>query len=718
MADAGAPPTGKGDVVAVEVTAVAIELPSLATRIEWFDDWEQQTRSARKLAIRDREYYDCIQWTREEIDTLRERGQPVITKNRIAKKINFILGEEIKKRIDPAGRPRTPAHEDAARSATDALRYVKDAQKFDQARSAVLKDMLIEGYGGAIKQINEDGDPELTHVHWDRLGYDPKSRAPDFSDAKYVFIVNWFDLDDAIAEYPDAAEDIEEAVNGAPVVSYDDTTEDVPRLWLDGRRKRVKIVEMYSRVGGNWFRFDFTKGHDLRPPAPTGYLNEKRTKHVRPLLMASCYVDRNGMRYGVVRNLISSQDEVNKRTSKALHLLSVRQVIAERDAVLDPQKFQAELAKPDGYAETEPGALTDRRVQTKETGDLAQGQVILLQEAKQDIDTIGPSSSQLAQGPATATSGREFIARQQAGSQEIGPVFDSLREWDHAVFLLDWLCIRQTWTEEKWLRVTDDLELSGYRFTALNRRMTRAQRLQEILNKQPPPPMDKAMGIAAGVMAPMIMAQAQYQLQQLQQQAQQAAQQATQATQMGAAPPELAQQAQQQLAALGQPQTLVGIIMRNPLMSEEITANQVEQMLIDIVIDEAPETAVIQQEEFEKLAEITPTIVQGRPDMAPLMAKLLIRSSQLRDKREMLQELEKPPDPQQVQLQQQMQQLAQEQAKASVHVSQSHAILNQAKAAEATVTAKAKEAILPSEDLKNRGAAMHDAAIVGEKMSP
>jgi hypothetical protein len=688
---------GSTPVVVAEVTAVAVDMPSHSTRVEWFEAWEEKTREAQNAARRDRDYYDNKQWTPDEIRALEERNQPVLTKNRIARKVNFILGEEIRKRVDPVARPRTPQHEDASRAATDALRYVEEEQEFDVARSAVLKNMLIEGYGGAIKELEDCGDGEfkhrLTHVEWDRLFYDPSSRRPDFGDAKYKGIVLWMDLDDALLEYPDAAEALQVAVNRNSVGSAD-ITEDTPRRWVDTKRKRVKIVEMYFRIGRDWFRSDFTQGADLLGPEPTAYMDEKGQHSVCPLEMVSCYVDSDGMRYGVVRQLISPQDEVNKRASKALHLLSVRQVIAERDFIRDPHKFQTELAKPDGFAEVEPGALNEGRVQVSQTGDLAQGQVALLEQAKMDIDAIGPSSSTLPDLP-DSSSGRAFIARQQAASQELGAVFDALRSWTRAVFKLDWLCIRQYWTEEKWLRVTDDQELTGYRFVALNRQMTRSERLQELLEKQPKPPLPKAVEIAAGTIAPLVIAEINEQHQAMMQQAQQA----------GAQPPQ-----GPELEA-----HMLQMFLAHPLMQEPVTVNQVDTMLVDIILDEAPETAVLAQEEFQTLTELLPTVVQSRPDMAPAMARLVVKASQLPNKRELLQELDKGPDPQQMQMQAQQAQLAMAQQQAGLQVAQSQAQLNAARAASEQAKTELAGAKVPSEIEKNQAQAMRDAAAAGEK---
>lgn len=670
--------------VSVEVTAVAVELPSLSTRVEWYDDWDEQTAKSREDARRDRDYYDGHQWTPEEVAALEARNQPVIVKNRIARKINFILGEEIKKRIDPVARPRTPMHEDAARAATDALRYVEEEQQFDQVRSAVLKNVLVEGYGGAVKElVEEDGGDYshvLRHVEWDRLFYDPHSRVPDFSDAKYVGLIQWLDIDDAVELYPEAADALRAALLKAPS-NTSSLTDDAPRGWVDRKRQRVKVAEMYFRIGRDWYRSDFTESADLRPPERT-YIVDQKGRSRCPLVMMSCYVDAEGSRYGVVRGLIGPQDEINKRSSKALHLLNVHGVIAERDFVRDPEKFQRELAKPDGYAEVEAGGLQEQRVQVRDGGQLAQGQFALLQDAKADIDTIGPSSSTLPDLP-DSSSGRAFMARQQAAAQELGPIFDQLRTWDRQVFELDWACIKAHWTQEKWLRVTDDAEDNGYRFVALNRRMTRGQRFAELMHGEQPPPLPKALEMAAGPMAPMVLGQ-------IQQVAQQAA------------------QSGQQLP----PQALMQLVSQHPAMTQEFTQNAVEEMDVDIILDESPDTAILAQEEFATLADLMPSVVQTRPDMAPVVSSMLIKASSLPNKRELLKAMEQGPDPKAEQQKAQVTQLQQALAQAQLAVEQTRAELQKAQAAKANAEAQAVAPKAQAEVASKMAGAQADAAYV------
>lgn len=664
-------------------------LPSLKTRVQWFDDWEEATRDNRALAIRDREYHDNHQLTEAQLKILKERGQPPIVKNRIARKVNFILGEEISKRVNPMARPRTPEHQVDSESATDALRYAADEERFDECRSLVFKNMIVEGFGGSLKEMEDDGQGGLKHkwrhIEWDRLAYDPHSRAHDFGDANWLACVSWHDADEIREAYPENESAVTAAINGSTEPS-DDTLTDTPRGWISKERDRIKIIEMFFRVGLDWYRCIFTEGGDIVAPEKTWILDEAGQHSVCPLVMESCYVDRDGNRYGVVRQLISPQDMYNKGQSKTLYRMSVNQVISETDAIADPDEFQAELAKPDGFATgVRPGALKDGSVIIKNGAEMTPAEFQMIQESKMDIDDIGPTAATIPDLPSSA-SGIAFQRRQQAASQELGTIFDQVRSWQRRVFSIDWLCIVQTWTEEKWLRITDDREENGYRFVGINRNITRAERFAELLKKSPPVPAESALRTAAGEYWQSVWYDAN---QVVQQQAEQG-QQIIAAAQNGQADPRLAEQVQIQLQQMQSPKYLNQMIAQHPLMQEPITVNQVAKMLVDIVIDEAPDTAVLAQEEFATLTEMGPTILQSRPDIAPAYLKILLKASQLPNKRELIKELEKEPDQAQQQMAQQQQQMQQQMValqlslqQATIVVEQTKAQLQQAQAAKA-----------------------------------
>jgi hypothetical protein len=446
-----------------------VKLPSLEQMVQWFETWESATMRARERAELCRDYYDGKQWSEEEIQKLAERNQPLITVNRIARKVNFLLGEEIRKRVDPQALPRTPQHEDGAKAITDSMRYVEEAEDVDVIADDVFGDLIVEGYGAAITDAESDDDEVEVRcrlIPWDRFWYDPHARRPDFLDGKYLGAVNWFDEDDAAETYPEekypgAADVIAAAIDSDAYGAMSETTDDKPKhIWSDPKRKRVKICEVYFRVGKEWYVAHFTKGGFVCTPRVCTYTDEKGRARECPITAMSCYIDRENNRYGVVHNLISLQDEINKRRSKALHLISVAQMVYEKNSVKDPQKAMLEKAKPDGAIEVQPGALQNGAVQFMDGTQMAQGQFEMLQEAKNEIDTVGPSSATLPDLPGSA-SGRAYLARQTSASQEMESVFRNMRLWRKATFRQIWLRIRQFWTYEKWLRVTDDEELTG-----------------------------------------------------------------------------------------------------------------------------------------------------------------------------------------------------------------------------------------------------------------
>ncbi|MCZ2917044.1 hypothetical protein NYY62_19130, partial [Acinetobacter baumannii] len=103
--------------------------------------------------------------------------------------VEFLRGFERRVRSDPKAFPRNPDDEQGAEAATDCLRFVGDQNAFNQVRSQVYENFLIEGAGGVDVVVEQTpNDPRkiiLRHVPWYQLFWDPHSARKDFSDAKY-----------------------------------------------------------------------------------------------------------------------------------------------------------------------------------------------------------------------------------------------------------------------------------------------------------------------------------------------------------------------------------------------------------------------------------------------------------------------------------------------------------------------------------------------------
>lgn len=600
-----------------------------------FEEAEEQTRAARKLSERDQDYRDGKQLTDDEIRTLKKRGQPPVVNNRIQRKVDFLSGLEKQQRKDPKAFPRTPKDEGAANAATDSIRYVCDDTRWDAKRSDAWDDILVPGTGAVLvghKQVKGGYDPDIVHVPWDRLFYDPKSSRPDFSDARYMGVVTWYDLAEAKRKWPEA----EDALTSTLAMDRDtETYDDKPKdkIWGDAKRQRVRVIELYHKEGGTWVRCVFTRAGYLEPKAPSPYLDEDGQPE-NPIKAISLYVDRDNNRYGAVRVMIDPQDEINKRRSKGLHLITMRQIRVSPSSYTDAEKARKELAKPDGVFV---GEADD--VEILPTSDMARGNFEMLQEAKNEIDLLGANAA-LAGKNENEMSGRAILAQQQGGMVEVARMFDRLRSLSLEVYRAIWNRIRQFWTAERWIRVTDDDR--NMRFVGLNQRVTIQMLAEEVAKGD-----QKAMEKAAQIVGPGLM---------------QAYMQGDQRAQM----------------VLGQ------FVQQNGQQVVE-TRNAVNELDVDIVIDEGMDTPSVQAEQFDTLIKILPGIFpQGAP---PEAMEMLVQASSLRDKDKLLEIVEKmkqQPDP----MAEQMKQIQVAGATAEVEKTQSETMLNQAKAQQADPSAQ------------------------------
>ena len=465
-----------------------------ATLIDQFEDAFDNSSEERSGSEQARDYYDGYQLTDGELEALRKRGQPAVISNRIAPKIDALLGQEKRLRTDPRAYPRTPKHEDEANSVTDAIRFVCENNNFDQIRSDAAENLMIEGIGAATVTVKPDDDGQMqvsiTHVPWDRFYRDPHSRRKDFKDAAFLGVVLWMDEADALRQFKGK----EDVISGcyAEGVTVGDTYDDRPSImWGDRKRHRIRVLQHRFKHNGEWWTCIVCKGGFLRDPQVSPYVDEHGVP-VCDLVASSAYIDRENRRYGVVKRHISPQDEINKRRSKALHLLNSKQLIVEKGAVDDLEQTRREAARPDGVMQPNP----NMRFEVVDQPGLIAGQFQLLQESKGEIDISGVNPS--LSGDQSAPSGRAQEIQIQAALAEYSGVFDSLKHWSWEIYRQVWYRIRQYWTEERWVRVTDDDR--NMRWVGINKPVTLGEQLQQ--QGRPVDPNDPMMQRQVGVQNP------------------------------------------------------------------------------------------------------------------------------------------------------------------------------------------------------------------------
>lgn len=408
-----------------------------------------------------RRYYHGSQYTSKQIEILNKRKQPVVTYNRIGRKINGLIGLLEKMKSDPRAFPRTPDNEEGADVATAVLRYVCDEQNWTTKSPICGTSGAVDGIGG-IEIILEEGDVGDVEIGFEDVDassffYDPRSLKMDFSDARYMGTGKWADIDTAVDMFPDKESELRASLeSGSELTSNPDSDK---KWFANGESsKRIRIVDHWYKKGNDWYYCIYTGSTILTEGK--SFLTDEKKRTICKYIMYSANVDQDGDRYGFVRNMRSSQDEVNQRRSKALHTLNTRRVIVEKGSVDDIEKVRREAARPDGVIEVMPGT-TPPVFDDNARGQELQGQMSFLEDAKNEIENYGFNPALMGQG-VQDMSGRAIQLQQQAGIAELGPYMLAFRGWKIRVYRALWCAVQTHWTSERWIRVTDDQKMAQF----------------------------------------------------------------------------------------------------------------------------------------------------------------------------------------------------------------------------------------------------------------
>ena len=410
-----------------------------------------------------RHYTHGAHWTPEQIQVLRRRHQPPMTWNRIARKIAGIVGLIERYRTDPKCLPRTPKAESGAEIATQAIRYVADATQFKMTDSWCLLQACIDGIAGVqMKLIQGDtsqggSDPDigLDWVIGDEFFYDPKSYRADFSDARYMGIAKWLDIDAAIELFPDKEEMLRGLVEGDS-----DLTSNADReyKWVISATKRVRMVEHWYKKKDQWCWAHYVSTVKL-DQGLSPFFNDKG-KRISSFLMFSAAIDHDGDRYGFVRNLKGPQDAFNQGKSKTLHIANSRRLIIEKGAVDDVERARSEWARADGVVEINPGKQVRPDDTKQELAAFAQ----FTTDAANEIDQFANANvmSMVAGSQMRDVSGRAIELLRQPGMAELGPFLLAYKSWKLQVYRAIWSAVQRYWTSERWLRISNNQGIAQF----------------------------------------------------------------------------------------------------------------------------------------------------------------------------------------------------------------------------------------------------------------
>ena len=472
-----------------------------------------QAENREQMAM-DEDFYDGIQLTPEDYAVMDSRSQDPLVYNLTKVTCNWILGVERKSKVDFSVKGRRKVDILDAKIKTKGCKYIQDVNHGEYARSEAFGDAVRAGVGWIEMGAHEKEEPiYYRHENWRYMWFDHLG-GDYLQNWRYCLREKWTDLDIAQNMFPKRKEALEILSTGVnsmypylpedPIITDNasefDIETDVDALLggaYDALRERVKLCEMWYRMPAAVklmrFRDDETpygtrnnviyrkddeehqylvKGHyatlfdtikmTIRVGmwAGTVFLHDDLTPYdhdMFPFFPIFCYRrKRDGMPYGIIRDIRDPQSDFNKRMSKSLFMLSAHRVIYEKNSIDNPAAFRDEMDRPDGLAEVNAGAMTGQKVHVINEQALATAHLELARDDQKLIKDISGVQDESLGRKTNAISGKAINAREQNSQTSNEIVFDKHFE----SFQLQGECLlrlmEQYWDEEKEFRITGD----------------------------------------------------------------------------------------------------------------------------------------------------------------------------------------------------------------------------------------------------------------------
>ncbi len=439
---------------------------------------DRQRANRTQMAL-DEAFYDNEQWSEEDIATLEERGQVPLVYNVISATVDWVTGTERRGRTDFKVLPRKKEDGGPATRKSELLKYLSDVNKTSFGISRAFDDTVKAGIGWLEDGIDQSGEKEPIYSRyesWRYILHDSTATTLNLEDARYIIRAKWVDLDVAMAMFPDRAGILKSSVdadNSFAHVDYfgdeamdeqEDTLDNYDGSYATSRsgfeRPRVRLIEMWYRQPGD---IDRMRGGafdgELFDEYGTGHIEEvhfgkAQVKKARGMRMHVAIFTADGMLthqpspyrhndfpftpiwgyrrgkdglpYGMIRRLRGMQEDVNKRASKALHILSTSKIIMDDKALPEGttvEEFIEEAHRPDAVLIKTRGS----EMEIDADRELSQYHIELMSRSIELIQSASGVTDENLGRKTNAVSGVAIGRRQDQGSLASARFFDNLR---------------------------------------------------------------------------------------------------------------------------------------------------------------------------------------------------------------------------------------------------------------------------------------------------
>ncbi len=321
-------------------------------------------------------YYRGEQWDDFDMQQLDDQGRPALTINTILPTVNAVLAEQSTKKADVQFKPRGGGNQEVADVLTKVYAHIADNNKLDWMEAQVFSDGLIQDRGWFDVRVDfsdhvngevriESKDPLDIVIDPDAKHYDPRTW-------NEIFETKWMSLDEIEETYgqkeadqlrllaetgttlgADSMDFEEERYGDTDEHNYGQQYAGDPENARSLRSIRV-IERQYYRLKDCMYYVDTVTGDQREIPYNWGKkkreefadqfgldIIQKKIRKVRWTVSADTVIlfddwspyghftlvpyfpyFRRGKPFGMVRNLLSPQEQLNKITSQELHIVN------------------------------------------------------------------------------------------------------------------------------------------------------------------------------------------------------------------------------------------------------------------------------------------------------------------------------------------------------------------------------------------------------------
>tara|TARA_B000000565_G_scaffold20335_2_gene14156 strand:- start:14208 stop:16310 length:2103 start_codon:yes stop_codon:yes gene_type:complete len=458
-------------------------------------------------------FYRGNQWDPADVAILDDEGRPALTINTILPTINTVLGEQSTRRADVNFKPKGNGTQELADVLNKLYIHIADTNKLDWLESTVFADGLIQdrGYFDVRIDFTDHIQGEVRISTKDPLDIliDPDAKEYDPKTWNEIFETKWMSLDEVEEQYgQDAADKLRVAAEygntmGQDSVEYEETRYGDTYTGVEynqssttnpeeNRQMRaVRVIErQYYQLKECTYYVDSVTGDMRQVPGNWGERKKKKfadeygleimtrlDRKVRWTVTADkvvlhddwspyeCFTIvpyfpywRRGRPFGMVRNLISPQEQLNKISSQELHIVNTT---ANSGWIVETGSLNGMTADDLEEHGAETGLVLEYNRGSSPPAKIPPNQIPtgldrLGQKAATNIKTISGISDAMLGTDSPEVSGVAIQQKQNRGVLMIQVPLDNLQKTrqylaEHVLRL-----IQAYYTEERLIQITDE----------------------------------------------------------------------------------------------------------------------------------------------------------------------------------------------------------------------------------------------------------------------